>query len=512
MNLIDESFQTKEENGKKTAIRIVLAAIILVVIVIIGIISYMAYIKGNELTVSVDGKANNSVKEMLVFKNGTVYVPIKEIASHLGYKSYNGEYFEKSEDRSKCYVENENEVANFELNSNKIYKLDLSTKAEDYEYVYTDKEVMAIDGVLYATSDTIEKAFNVMFSYNEAKNSVEIFTLPYLVNFYNPYVLDKGYVGISESFVNQKAILDGMLVVTDNNKKVGVINTDGEVILEVKYSNIEYLPILGDGGNFLVEDNGKCGVMSKNRETKIRLMYDSIGLLDSDTGLYIVGKDGKRGVIDLRGKVIIHIENDEIGIDSSKFKENGIKNKYILAGNLIPVRKDGKWGLYDTKGDLVVDYEYDSLGYTARSSRNALNLLVIPNYNVLVACKDKKYTLLNNIGEELFNGPVADDIYMTIDGGEKHYYISANNQTIDAEEYLQSIDVKPVTSNNTQTKNETSNEQQSNEQPNDEQQSNEQQSNEQQNNEQQNGNLNNQNTENPEQSQEQNERQEQENS
>ncbi len=485
MNLIEESFQTKEEKNKKTAIRIVLAAIIVVVIMIIGIVSYMAYIKGQELKVSLDGNANNDVKKMLVFENGTVYAPIKRIASYLGYNSYNGEYFEKSESTSKCYVESENEVANFELNSRKIYKLDLNARAENYEYVYSKQPVKAIDGELYATSEAIEKAFNVRFSYNEEKNTVQIFTLSYLVNFYNPYVLNWGYVGISEVFANQKAILNNMLVVTDNNKRVGVIDTDGKSILEVKYSNVTYLPSVGEGGDFLVEDNGKVGVMSKNRETKIQLIYDSIELLDLDAGLYVASKDRKYGVLDLRGKVIIYIENDEIGIDTSKFKENGIKNKYILAENMIPVRKDRVWGLYDTKGNLLVDYQYDSLGYTATSSRNALSLLVIPDYNVLVACKDRKYTLLNNIGEELFSGPVADDIYMTIDGGKKHYYITANNQTMDAEDYLNQIDVNPKSNNqNTQTNNNEENRQEEQNEQNNYENNNEQ-NNEQENQENQ---------------------------
>lgn len=488
MNLIEESFQTKEEKNKKTAIRIVLAAIILVVVLIIGIVSYMAYIKGKELKVSLDGNANNDVKKMLVFENGTVYAPIKKIASYLGYNSYNGEYFEKSESSSKCYVESENEVANFELNSRKIYKLDLNARAENYEYVYSKEPVIAKGGELYASAEAIEKAFNVSFQYNEEKNTVQIFTLPYLVEFYNPYVLNWGYVGISEEFANQKAILKNMLVVTNNNKKVGVLDTEGKSILEVKYSNITYLSSVGEGGDFLVEDNGKVGVMSKNRETKVQLIYDSIELLDLDAGLYVAEKDNKYGVLDLRGKVIIYIENDEIGVDTSRFKENGIKNKYILAENLIPVRKDRKWGLCDTKGNLLVDYQYDSLGYTATSSRNALSLLVIPDYNVIVACKDKKYTLLNSIGEELFSGPVADDIYMTIDGGEKHYFIRANDQEMDAEEYLNQIDVnprayekntnkKPQTENNEQLPKENNNEQNGSEEQNDNEPNNQEQNN-----------------------------------
>ena len=44
--------------------------------------------------------------------------------------------------------------------------------------------------------------------------------------------------------------------------------------------------------------------------------------------------------------IIIHLDYDEIGIDITKFSDNDIKNKYILADNLIPVRKDEYWGFF----------------------------------------------------------------------------------------------------------------------------------------------------------------------
>ena len=75
-----------------------------------------------------------------------------------------------------------------------------------------------------------------------------------------------------------------------------------------------------------------------------------------------------------------------------------------------------------------------------------MNLLVIPDYNVIVACKDNKYTLINSSGQELFP-TVADDIYMTIEGDQTHYYIAVNNGKIDAIEYLENSGIK--TTNNT---------------------------------------------------------------
>lgn len=435
MNLIEESFQNKEEKKKKRTTRIILLAMILVFMIIIAIVIYLMYAQSKVMTLTVDGQANEKIKNLLVFENdGTVYAPIKEIAQYFGYDSFNGEYSEKSEQQSKCYVQNENEIANFELGQNKIYKLDLTKNNADYEYAYIKNPVKAINGVLYTSTEGLEKAFNISFDYDKDKNSITIFTLPYLYQYYASQVLDYGYVELNNVFANQKAILKNQLVVLkDKDKKqMGVIGVDGKAILEPKYDNITFLPNTGD---FLVETNSKVGILSASGETKVQIIYDSIELMDSDAGLYVAKKDNKYGVIDIRGNIKIYIENDEIGVDLSKFTQNGIKNKYILVDNLIPVRKDKFWGLYDKNGNQVAEYKYDSLGYIASNNKDAMNLLVIPNYKVLVACKDKKYTLINASGSELF-ATVADDIYMTISGGEKHYYITINDQKIDAEKWM----------------------------------------------------------------------------
>lgn len=442
MNLIEESFQNKEEKRKKRATGIILGAIIFIILVIIAITAYLFYIQSTTMRLFLDGQSNESLKQILDFEeDGKIYVPIKEIAGYLGYSSYNGEYTQKSEEQSKCYVQSENEVANFTLSSDSIYKLDLTSSNNDYEKVYIDDPVKSKDGKLYATSEVIEKAFNVSFQYDANTNRVYIYTLPYLIQSYSTLVLDYGYTEISDVFANQKAVLNNMLVVKkgENSEAYGVIDVNGNTILEAKYDNIEYLPQVGD---FKVEVNGKVGILGSKGETKVQIAYDSIELMDTDAGLYVASNNGKYGVIDFRGNTKIYIENDEVGMDITPFSQNNIKNKYILAGNLIPVRKGELWGLYDLTGKQLVDFTYDSFGYIARSNKDAINLLVIPDYEVLVARKNEKYTLLNSVGQELFGAPVADDIYMTISEGKIHYYITANNQTMDAEQYLDNIGVR----------------------------------------------------------------------
>ena len=455
MNLIDENFEEKkikEDKNKKMA-KIILILMGVILVVIIGLIIAMTYIRSSELQVYLNGSANSKIKEMIVIEDdGTIYFPVKEIASYLGYKSYNGEYSDKSEDKNKCYVQCNDEVANFTLNSKKIYKLTTTRNNSNYEYYYTDKPVKAINGKLYATSDGIEKAFNVSFSFNDKTNKGYIYTMPYLIETYTSKILDYGYSKIDENFTNQKSVLNSMLIVyKEDEKAYGVIDLKGNDIIESKYDGITFLPNTGD---FLVKSNNKVGTISEKRETKIPINYDSLELIDSDLALYLAKKDNKYGIIDSRGNVKIYIEYEEIGIDNTKFEKNDIKNKYLIANGLIPVRKDKTWALFDKNGNQLTDFEYDSFGYIASSNKDAINLLVIPDYDVIVACKNKKYTLINSSGKTIF-AALVDDIYMTISSGQKHYYMNINDQTEDVEKVLDVYNVKK--SNNSSSSNSNSN-------------------------------------------------------
>ncbi len=447
MNLMEESFQTKEQQKKKRVTTIILILIAVVLIGIIALIIFIAQIKNSELKTYLDGKLNKKLEDVFVIEDdGTVYAKVKEIANFLEYESYNGEYSEKSEVPNKCYVESKEEICNFELGSKKLYKLDLTGSRENYEYCYIKNPIKSINGEICAASEAIEKAFNVSFEYDKNKNTIKIFTLPYLKETYSSKVLDAGYKEISDVLANKKAMLEGMIVVQKDNKIMAVMSTSGEMILEPKYTTITYLPSRGD---FLIETDKKIGVLSKNKSTIIPPRYDAIELMDMDAELYLVKQDNKYGVMDFRGQVKIFIENDEIGIDINKFIENDLKSKYIVADNLIPIKKNNQWGLFDKKGKQVVEFKYDDFGYVSSSNKNALDLLVIPGYNAIVACKNKKYTLLDSNGKELF-ASVADDIYMTIEGNQKYYYINANNRLRSATEFLESrgITVRNNSNNN----------------------------------------------------------------
>lgn len=461
MNLIDESVDYKKKDNSKKIARIILIFIALIIIAIISVLGVLMYIKNKELKLYIDGNVNDKVKNMMEVDNdGTVYFPVKDIASYLGYQSYNGEYTDKSEDANKCYVQNDNEIANFVLNSNKIYKLALENSDGNYNYYYANKPVKAINGKLYISSDALANAFNLSFTYDTDSNRVYIYTMPYLIESYSAKVLDYGYDSISDNFINQKAVLNSMLVVTKNQgKSYAVIDLKGNAIIEAKYDNIEYLENTGD---FLVTSNNKVGIISSKRETKVQLLYDSLELVDSDSGLFIAKKDNKYGIIDSKGNIKVYIEYDEIGIDNTKFEKNNIKNKYLLDNGMIPAKKDKYWGAFDKNGKTVLNFEYDSFGYTATSNREAINLLIIPDYNLMVVCQNKKYALVSSTGDMVIR-PVLDDVYMTISSGKKYYYMNVSDRKIDIIEFLDEQSPNITKNSSDETNNNTTSENKSEE-------------------------------------------------
>lgn len=430
MELYDESELNENKSNKKMT-NIILVLIILSFLIIIGIIVALMLTQRDELTIAIDGNYENSLKNELKFEsNDNIYFPIKKIASYLGYNCYNGDYSQPSEDTSKCYIQSENEVVNFSLNSDTIYKIKPNSTT-NYESFQINEPIKAIDGELYVSIDGLKKAFNVDFSYSN--NKIEMYTLNYLVGYYSNVVINYGYNSIHEDFENKKTILDGMLVVK-KDEKYGVIDTNGNSILDTKYDDIDYLRHTGD---FLVNSNGKVGIISKNKQTKVSVAYDDIELMDSTSNLYKIKQNNKFGVIDINGNIKIYPEYDAIGVNIGSYQYNNIKNGYVLLDTLIPVQKDKLWGMFDKSGNKVVDFKYDDLGYVQNNSKNMNNLLIIPDYNAIVVKKNDKYNLISLKGNEIFN-VFLDSVYTTTENGEEKYYMVYNDTTNDLLPYLKS--------------------------------------------------------------------------
>lgn len=434
-----EDDNVKEEKKSKLPMIIGICIGILIIITI-AIIYGILYLKSTITTIKVDGQTVSGIEELLYIEeneNGSeIYIPIRKIAKFLNYEDYSGDYQNKSEDQTKCHVTNENETAMFILDSNILIK---TRGNSDYEYIELDEKVFEKDGDLYTSIKGIEKAFNVLFECSEDKRKINIYTMDYLIQFYATSNLNTEEY--SEEFSDKKAIFENMIIIGED-KKFGVVNaTTGESILETKYEEIKFLSATSD---FLVKSNGKYGIVSKNSSIKVRIIYDEITIMDNQNGLYLTKYDGAYGVINTEGKVIIEPEYKQIGIDISKYSQNGIENQYVLLDKIIPIKNsEGLWGLFDIKGNKIRDFEFTDIGCSKVETNNAYPAVVIPSYKILVVQKDKKYNIVSIDGEDLIPSYILDSICIktNVETGENKFYMTYNdgNNIRGIEEYLTSI-------------------------------------------------------------------------
>lgn len=436
-----EEVDNKKKSKLPMIIGISLTVLIILIIVIIGTIIYL---KQSVMQITVNGQNKNEIEKLLYIPeddNTKLYIPIRAIAKYLNYNDFRGDYKIKSEDSTKCYVKNENEIAMFTKDSDTLVK----TRGEsDYEYVKLEEKVLEKDGELYTTPSGIEKAFNTLFEYNANKKNINIYTMDYLNKMYaSKLKIDGETVKLSEEYSDQKAIFEGLIIVIKNNI-YGVVDVEsGNPILEFKYEDIKYLPATSD---FLVKSNNKYGVIGKDTSIKVRTVYDEIKIMDNQNELYLVKQNNLYGVIDTKGKTIISPEYKQIGIDISKFTQNGIENQYVLLNKIIPVKNNQDlWGMFDIKGQLVKDFIFTGIGCSSSNLSKIANsypAVVIPSYQVIIVEKDKHYNIITTSGEELIPTYVLETIYLktNTETGENTFYMAYNNneKVMSVEEWLAS--------------------------------------------------------------------------
>lgn len=457
MDLFEEDLLDEKKKVKKMGTGIIVAIIIAIILIVV-ILVIISYLQSMQLGMFINGvQSPLSSTTVIQEESGKMYISIKDLSKALGYTYYNGEYGAASEDDKKGFVETDTdeEVASFEMNSKKIYKILLNDNAKnnEYDYIYIDEPIRYINGNLYATVDGIKKIYNADITYNQETNKINIYTLSYLTQYYTTNIASMGYAQIDENFYNLKAIINGMLVVENNSGRLGVIDlTTNNEIIGTKYSGITYIEATNE---FLVENNEKVGIVNNLGRTKIALEYDELKLLDNDSGLYIARLGDKYGVINKQGSIIIHIEYDEIGVDKTLFKSSEVSNPYLLYDNCIPVCRNNKWGIYNISGRLIVPIEYDAMGCIVSSNRNnsANNALLLEDYEAIILGRNaeennesrKFYAVVNSRGEFLVQlNSMVESIYYITENGEDIYQIEINGAKGNLDDVFSRSGIKKV--------------------------------------------------------------------
>ena len=472
MKLYDEEELRKKNEKSKKMKNIILVSIIFTVILIallIGVIYFLIY-NPNKITIIVDDIENENLENMIITKtsddgNITVYFPIRKVASEFEYQSNDGDYARKVENTENCYVESENEVVIFTQDTNVIYKIDKTINSNyidsEYEEIYIDNPIIRENEALYIDIEGLAKAFNFHINTNAKMKKINITQLDTLISSAEKIVQEGEFGTLDERFVNYKAILDNMMVIeSENDGQKGVRNySTKEEILGFQYDDITYIP---SKEAFLIEKNGKVGIIGSDRIVRIKPQYDNLTLIDSVNGLYLAEDNGFFGVIDENGNTKIYLEHSKIGVDINEFKDDGLKNGYVLLGNLIPVQDNGMWVFYKIESTKNSDGsrnvqctkmqndEFSGIGCKSKVTRGTVtNLMVLEDYGMIVVQKQGIYYGFMNQDGILPIGAAFTDIYAETISGQKNYFMVyfKDGQTYNAAQALEKAGYSKINNN-----------------------------------------------------------------
>ena len=424
MKLYDEEELRKKNEKSRKMKNLILVSIILTVVLIIllmGVIYYLIY-NPNKITIQINNIEDEKIEEMIITRNDydgstIVYFPIRSIASKFGYSSNNGDYGRNVENSENCYIESENEVAIFTENSNVIYKIDKTSQRnrEDYDYeeIKLDNPIIKENDALYVDIYGLGKSFNLNIITNKKMKKISITTLDTLIALAEKTLTQNNYGNLDEKFANKKALLDNMIVVVaEGSSRKGVIDfTNKDEILGFQYDDITYIP---SNESFLVSKDDKVGIVGKDRIPKIKPQYENC-------------------------KLKIHSQYKKIGVDVSQYKENDIKNGYVLFGQIIPAQRenDNKWVFYkinsttnsdgtkNVECNLIQNVDVDAIGCIPNNVSDnkgiVSSLMLIKDYNLVVFQKYGFYGFMDMNGNSAL-GVVFTNAFIETESGVSDYY------------------------------------------------------------------------------------------
>lgn len=470
MNLEESNEIYNENKQKNTKKRTILAAIIICIIIMIicgVIIFYLNIAEENRFKMIVDGK-EVSLNETFLIKDesGNNYINIKELAAYTGYKYTQGDYIEVNENKDSCYLENNYEIVTFKAEENNFFKYiknkgsSISDSEQDEETAQTSTNIYVVkskDGTkeefttnlpvkimnekLYIPMDNIYLACNAKITLTE--KSLEIYSLDYLVKYGQGVASKQGYSKISATYENLRAIANNMLILGNDNEYGVMSLTDGKLILSVRYDDIQYVQ---NENKFYVYVDSKVGIMDEEGNTIISPKeYELIETFDKEKDLYLVKKEGKFGIINSSGEVILHTDFDAIGInDIDSYKTNELENKNIWHDKIIAVKKGTKYGLYNIENkNLISEFIYDGFGYKTKTTDTLgeESVLIVPTetgVEGIVLNIEGLYGIYDvNLKSEVIPC-LCTRIYSITNNGVTNYYMEFNGNQLEMKEYFES--------------------------------------------------------------------------
>ena len=287
-----------------------------------------------------------------------VKATVLEITDHY-IETYPISEYEYAEDETKCYLESQSQVIGFEADSNKIYKTTQNSET-DYEYYTLNNKIIQSNGILYIALDDLTVGCNLVCTFSNEQYKILINTPEHLSKGYVTTFTEKGLT-IDTDIQNKKAIVYNMVVVSNENGKLGVVDTKANTVIGQKYTTMKFDEF---SQRFIVSNNNRYGIVSKEGSIIAELKYENVRIINYSPLLYEVKLNNKVGVLDEKGNLIVNIAFDKLG-----FSENSnLTEPTLIINNLtnnqdaMVVYTEGKYGLVSlTTGQMIVNCELEKI-------------------------------------------------------------------------------------------------------------------------------------------------------
>ena len=255
---------------------------------------------------------------------------------------------------------------------------------------------------------------------------------------------------LQPEFSNIDILTENDIIVAEKNGKYGIFDADFKQIVPFNYDDI-YRFLRYYNKNILVYRIGyKYGLLDyrKNKEITPPLYNDISPIKPFSSNLFSFEQNGKYGVINQKGKILIQPVFDDIGYNFSsnllsakkggKYGFVNKKGKFVInpifsfvfdfkEGKAVfcdSISQKRKCGIIDGKGDIIVKPIYDYIG----NNNAEKNIYIIKQGDKYGVINDKMKLILEPVYDEISKDYREDADAFTAKKGNKYGFIDQNGK------------------------------------------------------------------------------------
>jgi hypothetical protein len=178
---------------------------------------------------------------------------------------------------------------------------------------------------------------------------------------------------VQTKYIEIDSASDGLLKVKDLDYLTGFINSQGEIVIPLKYNNATNFK---NNLSIVYNHNRGYGIINKNGQELTTLSYQNIYQFEDVST--IISKDNKYGIISKEGKILVDCSHQSISnysdglalannnyifsyidtLGNTIFQLKGIHEAFPFSNKIARVKGKGGFGFFDKTGKQIVNYKY----------------------------------------------------------------------------------------------------------------------------------------------------------